>query len=100
MLAAFDMCCYKEYEIWLNPGDRLFLYTDGIPEATNANEELLGEKRQLAILNQYKDEELSVILKYIKADIDAFVGEAPQFDDLTMIAPDCADRCASHLPCS
>ncbi|MEE1072496.1 MAG: SpoIIE family protein phosphatase [Cellulosilyticum sp.] len=85
MLAAFDMCCYKEYEIWLNPGDRLFLYTDGIPEATNANEELLGEKRQLAILNQYKDEELSVILKYIKADIDAFVGEAPQFDDLTMM---------------
>ena len=77
---------YKEYELQLERGDRLFVYTDGVPEAANANEELLGNERMLEILNSRKDEAMENFLGSVRKGIDDFVGDAPQFDDLTMMA--------------
>jgi len=76
---------YKEYEIQLEPGEEVFLYTDGVPEATNAQNELYGTDRMMAILNSSQGLEPEEVLKMVKADVDRFVGDAPQFDDLTML---------------
>lgn len=72
----------------LDPGDRIFLYTDGVTEATNAEEELYGEERLIAFMNQNRTVEAKKLLVALKADIDEFVGEAPQFDDITMLMLD------------
>ncbi len=85
MLAAMETSKYTEYEIQLNPGDQLFLYTDGLLEATDASETLYGEERALVSLNSHKDEGLAQFLTNVRKDVDAFVGSAPQFDDLTML---------------
>ena len=85
MLAALDMVRYKEYESQLEPGDRLFLYTDGLLEATNSKNELYGEERALRSMNAHKDETIHDLLEHVHKDTDVFVGEAPQFDDLTMM---------------
>ena len=77
---------FKEYEIVLGAGDVLFLYTDGVAEATNAENELFGTGRMLEALNKNKDAGPEEILSAMKSDVDEFVGEAPQFDDLTMLA--------------
>ncbi|MBQ1310877.1 MAG: PP2C family protein-serine/threonine phosphatase [Blautia sp.] len=76
---------YQSYEFTLSRGSTLFLYTDGVPEATDASEELFGTERLLKILNETKTEEPSELLPAVKACVDGFVGEAPQFDDLTML---------------
>ena len=75
---------YREYELNMEPGDRLFLYTDGVPEATDANGELFGTERMIDALNRggSKPEE---ILTEVRRNVDAFVGDAEQFDDLTML---------------
>ena len=85
IMAAMDIARYKEYTIQLQPGDRLFLYTDGLLEATNSSDELYGEERALTSLNQHKDETLQDLLKSVRKDVDEFVSDAPQFDDLTMM---------------
>ena len=76
---------YKEYELDLTPGSRLFLYTDGVPEATNAQNELFGTDRMLAALNENKDAAPEEMLKNVRRAVDAFVKDAEQFDDLTML---------------
>ena len=76
---------YRQGSLQLEPGDRIFLYTDGVPEATNSTEELYGMERLSDILNKNCDKCPEELLPAIKADIDEFVGEAPQFDDLTML---------------
>ncbi len=76
---------YQEHEFKLDPGDRLFVYTDGVPEATDANNELYGTDRMLDALNQEPDVSNEQLLKNVKSSVDKFVGEAPQFDDLTML---------------
>ena len=77
---------YSLHETYLNKGDKLFLYTDGVPEATNASEELFGEERMLEALNTCLELTPEQTLQKVKETIDVFVGEAPQFDDLTMLA--------------
>lgn len=77
---------YTRHEIMLYPGDKLFLYTDGVPEATNAKEELFGEERMLTALNHCVGMTPKQTLTEVKKEIDEFVGEAAQFDDLTMLA--------------
>ena len=62
------------------------MYTDGVPEATNADNELFGNERMLETLNRQKDSNSKEILDNMKLAIDEFVGEAPQFDDITMLA--------------
>ncbi len=86
VLAGMEGSHYKEYELQIEPGDMLFLYTDGVVEATNANNELYGNHRMLDALNRNKDVSCEVLLHRMKEDIDAFVGEAPQFDDITMLS--------------
>lgn len=86
VLAGMEGSHYKEYELVLNSADRLYLYTDGVAEATNTQNELYGTDRMLAALNLHKDANTEELLRYMKEDIDQFVGEAPQFDDITMLA--------------
>ena len=76
---------YREYELHLDPGDKLFLYTDGVPEATNADSELFGTDRMIAALNEEKDQTPKQVLEGVRQAVDSFVQEAEQFDDLTML---------------
>ena len=76
---------YKNYEIQLKKGSKLFIYTDGVAEATNTNDELFGLERTVDALNEAKDEHPMLIIDNVKKSVDAFVGDAPQFDDLTML---------------
>ena len=76
---------YREYEIQMEPGSKLFVYTDGVPEATNAEKELFGGERMLTALNEEPDAAPETILKNVRRAVDGFVQEAEQFDDLTML---------------
>ena len=86
VLAGMEGSRYREYEIVLEKGDQLYVYTDGVPEATDASEELYGAQRMLAALNQNAGSAPEETLKRVKQDIERFVGEAPQFDDITMLS--------------
>ena len=88
VLAGMEGVRYRAGEITLAPGDRLFLYTDGVPEATNVDNKLYGEDRLLSFMNQSASTEATKLLPALKANIDEFVGEAPQFDDITMLMLD------------
>ena len=85
VLAGMEGVRYRAGELKLNPGDRLFLYTDGVPEATNSDNKLYGEDRLLNFMNRNAMVEATELLPSLKANIDEFVGEAPQFDDITML---------------
>ena len=85
VLGAMEGMPYQETELDLAPGDVFYLYTDGITEANNTAEELYGEDRLQECLNRCGTEDLKSLLEKVKADIDGFVGEAPQFDDMTMV---------------
>jgi sigma-B regulation protein RsbU (phosphoserine phosphatase) len=76
---------YKDYEIKLEKRSKLFIYTDGVAEATSESDELFGIERTVAALNKAKDGNPESILESVKKDVDSFVGGAPQFDDLTML---------------
>ena len=76
---------YHNYELQLKPGTKLFVYTDGVPEATDAAEELFGTERMIEALNKDADASPEQILKNVCAAVDLFVKEAEQFDDLTML---------------
>ena len=85
VLAGMEGVRYRAGELTLSHGDRLFLYTDGVPEATNAENKLYGEDRLLSFINQNSTVDAMALLPLLKANIDEFVGEAPQFDDITML---------------
>ena len=85
VLAGMEGMKYRAGSMMLEPGDKIFQYTDGVTEATNINNELYGMQRLGEILNKVKTGTPHDILPAIKEDIDAFVGEAPQFDDITML---------------
>ena len=76
---------YREYELQLSPGDKLFVYTDDVPEATDANGELFGTERMVEALNTCAEERPEEILRRVRIAVDAFAGDAEQFDDLTML---------------
>ena len=86
VLAGMEGIRYRKYEVDLEPGDAIYLYTDGVTEATDANNVLYGDDRLHAVLEKYKDAAPQIICDEVKRDVDAFVGEAPQFDDITMLA--------------
>ena len=79
---------FNEHEFELHPGDRIFIYTDGVPEATSEQDELFGEERMVESLNSHMEDSLQELLPDLKRDIDKFVGNAPQFDDITMLGFD------------
>ena len=76
---------YKQYELMLKPGSKLFLYTDGIPEATNKDKELFGTDKMIEALNDNTKATPENTLKQMRAAVDGFVKNAEQFDDLTML---------------
>ncbi|MCR5134867.1 MAG: PP2C family protein-serine/threonine phosphatase [Clostridiales bacterium] len=86
VIGGMDGMKYQNYEIRLTPGSRLFVYTDGVPEATNSSNELFGTERMLLALNSAgKEAEPERILETVETAVDAFTAEAEQFDDLTML---------------
>ncbi|MBQ7152481.1 MAG: PP2C family protein-serine/threonine phosphatase [Clostridia bacterium] len=85
VIGGMDGARYKEYEIQLQPGSRLFLYTDGLPEATASDNSMFGMERVLKALNESPDGETVPTLKHMRAAVEGFVKDAEQFDDLTML---------------
>ncbi len=85
VLAGMEGVRYRENEMELAPGDVLYLYTDGVTEATDAHQQLFGEERLQAALNEQPMLPVGQMLSKIKGCIDSFVGEAEQFDDITML---------------
>ena len=76
---------YQNYEIDLSAGGTIFVYTDGVPEATATSDELYGTDRILDTLNLHPDATPAELANGVKLDVDIFVGDAEQFDDLTIM---------------
>jgi sigma-B regulation protein RsbU (phosphoserine phosphatase) len=76
---------YSEYEIRMEPGSCIFVYTDGLAEANSADGELFGMERALDVLNQHTGDSPKEVIEAEKKAVEDFAGEAPQFDDLTML---------------
>ena len=85
VIGAMKGVKYRDNEIQLNPGDKLFLYTDGVPEATDKDNKMFSIGGMLDALNQNKEKDVQEILDGVNASVGDFVGDAPQFDDLTML---------------
>ena len=85
VIGGMDKVRYKEYDMQLTPGARIFVYTDGVPEATNAENELFGTERMITALNRKPDAAPKELLHNVRMSVDGFVKEAEQFDDLTML---------------
>ena len=85
VLGGMDGMKYKEYTIELNEGDSLFLYTDGVPEATDAQQEMFGSDRMIEALNKDENANPYEVLGNVREAVSDFVGDAEQFDDLTML---------------
>ena len=88
VLAGMEGIRYRVNELQLEQGDRIFLYTDGVTEATDINNQLYGEDRLINFMSSNSELDGTNLLPSLKADIDRFVGEAPQFDDITMLVFD------------
>ena len=85
VLAGMEGIRYRKNELQLQPGDAIYLYTDGVTEAVNVSQELFGEDRLVETLNRDANAEPQSICDAVKAEVDAFAGEADQFDDITML---------------
>ena len=86
LLALEDDPPFVDQEIHLKPGDIIFQYTDGVPEATNANDQLFGSERLLEAVQSVSRVQPKNLLDQVKAQVDSFAGAALQFDDITMLA--------------
>ncbi|MBQ3407021.1 MAG: serine/threonine-protein phosphatase, partial [Lachnospiraceae bacterium] len=85
----------KEYTLTMEPGDKIFVYTDGVPEAIDKNDEMFGVERMVEALNTNADGRPEEILRSIRSAVDDFVGDAEKFDDITMM---CIEYCGSESP--
>ncbi len=85
VLGGMEGSRYTDYELTLGIHDRLFVYTDGVAEATSSAQELFGTDRLIESLNKCKELNQEELIKKVREDIDIFVGDAPQFDDITML---------------
>ncbi len=85
VIGGMDGAKYRSYDLELRSGDKLFLYTDGVPEATDSDKEMFGTERLLAALNKLQSNAPEEILTSLRETVDCFVGDAEQFDDLTML---------------
>lgn len=86
VLAGMEDIKYRAYSFNMYPGDMLYLYTDGVTEATNSEDELYGEERLQECLNSRKWESMNELAEEVKVSVDRFANKAPQFDDITMLA--------------
>ena len=85
VLGGMEEVKYREYEFDMEPGAKLFLYTDGLPEATDNEQNMFGVELMMDALNESLNLSTKEILDHMKGRVDGFVGSAPQFDDLTML---------------
>jgi hypothetical protein len=85
-LAGMEDYPYKAREMQLEPGDIFYIYTDGVTEATDSHKEMFGELRLQIALDKNEWGSMEELCHSIKHDVDSFVGDAPQFDDITMVA--------------
>lgn len=85
ILGGLDDTQYQQGEIHMEPGDRVYLYTDGVTEAIDADEELFGEGRLLEAVNSYHGPGLKEMCSHILGRMDGFVEGQEQFDDITML---------------
>ena len=85
VIGGMEEARYQAYELRLRPGDKIFVYTDGVPEATADSGEMFGTERMVTALNTGAEGSPEEILSAVKQAVDAFVGDAEQFDDLTMM---------------
>lgn len=92
VLAGMEGIRYKSGSIQIEPGDKIFQYTDGVTEATDAQNNLYGMERLTNVLNANLNQTPDNILPAVKKDIDQFVGDAPQFDDITMLCLEYKER--------
>jgi sigma-B regulation protein RsbU (phosphoserine phosphatase) len=86
VLAGIKGFQYTQLEMTLNKGDTLFLYTDGVTEANDGEDNLYGEQRLQQQLNELGEQALSEMLDGVTRDIETFANGTPQFDDITMLA--------------
>ena len=86
VIGALEGMLYENYEFILEKGDTLFVYSDGVPDAINVSEEAFDRERMLEALNASSDEAPEELIKNMRVRIDNFVGEAAQYDDITMLA--------------
>ncbi len=84
-VAVMDGLSFTERRFVMEPGDTLFVYTDGVPEASNEDNELFGTDRMIDILNVAPEATPEHVLCSMRTALDDFVGQAPQFDDITML---------------
>lgn len=84
-IGAMDGYKYKDYKFKLKTGNKLFVYTDGVPEAEDNNDKMFGLDNMIKSLNKVKESSCTGILNSMKNDVDKFVNGAVQFDDLTML---------------
>ena len=85
-VAVMEGMKFREHSFKLEPGDTVFVYTDGVPEATDRNNKLFGTDRMLEALNKDPEANPETILKNVSEGINAFIGDAEQFDDTTMLS--------------
>ncbi len=85
VIGGIDSAKYKDYTVQLEFGSKIFIYSDGVVEATRADDALFGTERTVEALNKVKDETPEAILNSVGKAINEFVGDAPQFDDMTML---------------
>ena len=85
VVGGIDGMKYSDYELQMEPGSKIFVYTDGVPEAEDAENNMFTAERMLEVLNQDSGAAPEQILKNIRTAVDDFVNEAEQFDDLTML---------------
>ncbi|MCR5794938.1 MAG: SpoIIE family protein phosphatase [Solobacterium sp.] len=86
VLAGMEGMSYKEQTLTLEPGDEIFLYTDGVVEATNAQQELYGDDRLRTCLNRHAGESAKKLCESVRKDVDEFYDGAPLFDDITELS--------------
>lgn len=91
VIGAMEGVKYTDVEIQLNKGDKIFLYTDGVPEATDINNNMMTLDGMIDALNHHKEESPENLLLSVKNSIFEFVGDAPQFDDITMVCLELKD---------
>ena len=85
VIGGMEDILYKQYEVKLEKGSMLFIYTDGVAEATNSNQELFGTDRLIEVLNGSDSETPEHVINAVTDGLNDFVKDAPQFDDITML---------------